>query len=345
MKMKSFLALGLTVALAAVTMTGCAPAAPKTPTPAAPAAEAPAAPAPVAEAPAAAPTEIYIPLVSKGFQHQFWQAVKMGAEKAGTDLGVKINFVGPESETEVQKQIDLLTAELGKNPQALCFAALDTKAATNLLQQCKDKGIPVVGFDSGVDSDIPVSTVATDSRNAAAAAADKMAEAIGGKGDIAIIGHSDTAKTGIDRRDGFKDQIEAKYPDIKIVSIQIGDGDHQKSADIAKTVLAQNPNLKGIFGTNEGSAVGAYNGVKEAGMLGKVVLIGFDSSKTLKDAVRSGDIYGAISQDPVGMGYKAVETALKAYKGETVEKFVDTGYKWYDKTNVDSAELQPLLYD
>ncbi len=294
---------------------------------------------------ASAPSEIYIPLISKGFQHQFWQAVKLGSENAGKDLGVKINFVGPESETEVQKQIDMFTAELGKNPQAVCFAALDTKAATNLLQQCKDKGIPVVGFDSGVDSDIPVSTVATDSKNAAAAAADKMAEAIGKKGNIAIVSHSDTSKTGIDRRDGFKERIESEYPDIKIVAIQNGDGDHQKSADIAKTIIAQNPDIKGIFGTNEGSAVGAYNGTKEAGMLGKIVLIGFDSSKTLKDGVRSGEIYGAISQDPVGMGYKAVETAYKAYKGEKVESFVDTGYKWYDKTNVDSEEMKPLLYD
>lgn len=328
--MKKLLAIGATLVLATSIFSGCGTASPT--------------PAPNND-PGNTTQEIYIPLVSKGFQHQFWQAVKLGAENAAKDLGVKINFVGPDSETEVQKQIDMLTTELGKNPQALCFAALDSKAAENLLQECKDKNIPVVGFDSGVDSTIPVSTVATDSRAAAAAAADKMAAAIGETGEIAIVSHSDTSQTGIDRRDGFKEQIEAKYPNIKIVAIQNGDGDHQKSADIAKTIFAQYPDLKGVFGTNEGAAVGAYNGLKEANALDKIKLIGFDSSKTLKDAVRAGEIYGAISQDPVSMGYKAVETAYKAYKGETVPAFTDTGFKWYDKTNVDSEEMKPLLYD
>ncbi len=289
--------------------------------------------------------KIYIPMVSKGFQHQFWQAVKQGAEKAATELGIEINFVGPKAETEVQEQINQLTTELGKNPQAVCFAALDTKAAEDLLKQCKEKNIPVVGFDSGVDSDIPVSTVATNSKAAGAIAADKMAEAIGSEGTIGVICHSETSQTGIDRRDGFLEQIAAKYPNITVLPVQVGNGDHALSANIAKAMVTANPEIKGIFGTNEGSAVGAYNGLKEVDKLGSVKLIGFDSSKTLKDAIRAGEIYGAVSQDPVQMGYLAVVTAYKAYKGETVEKNIDTGCKWYDKDNVDSPDLAPLLYD
>lgn len=289
--------------------------------------------------------EIYIPVISKGFQHQFWQAVKQGAEKAAKDYNVKITFEGPESESQVDKQIDMLTAALNKNPSAICLAALDSKACIPLLEQAKSKNIPVIGFDSGVDSEIPVATAATDNIKAAGYAADKMAELIGGEGEVAVIVHDQTSRTGIDRRDGFKKRIEEKYPKIKIVDIQYGGGDHLKSTDLAKAIITAHPNIKGFFGANEGSAIGVLNAVKELGKEGKIVVIGYDAGKQQKDAVRSGVMAGAISQDPVGIGYKAVEAAVKAIKGEKIEKNIDTGFKWYDKTNVDSEEMKPLLYD
>ena len=292
-----------------------------------------------------APKEVYIPLVSKGFQHQFWQAVKMGAEKAAADNSVKITFEGPESEAMVDKQIDMLSAALAKKPAALGFAALDSKAALPLLEKAKKAKIPVIAFDSGVDSDIPLTTCSTDNIAAAGYAADKMAELIGGKGEVAVIVHDQTSRTGIDRRDGFVNRIKAKSPKIRIVSVQYGGGDHLKSTDLAKSIIQAHPQLKGFFGANEGSAIGVLNGVKEMKKLGKIVVIGYDAGKQQKDAVRAGDMAGAITQDPVGMGYKTVESALKALKGETLPKTTDTGFKWYDKTNVDSEELKPLLYD
>jgi ribose transport system substrate-binding protein len=278
--------------------------------------------------------KLFIPVISKGFQHQFWQAVKQGAEKAAKDYNVDISFEGPEGESQVDKQIEMLQTDLGKNPSAICFAALDSKAAIPLLQKAKDKKIPIIGFDSGVDSDIPVTTCATDSIAAAATAADKMAEAIGKKGDVAV-----------GRRDGFVNEIKAKYPDIKVVDIQYGGGDQAKSADIAKSLMQAHPGLKGIFGTNEGSAEGAIKGIIEAKMDGKIVVVGFDAGKAQKDAVKSGQMLGSITQDPVGIGYKAVEAAVKAIKGETLPKTIDTGFKWYDKTNMDQEIFKPLLYD
>lgn len=287
----------------------------------------------------------YIAIISKGFQHQFWQAVKMGAEQAAKDYDVEITFEGPETEAQVDKQVEMLEAALSKNPDAICIAALDSKAVIPLLEKAKEKNIPVVGFDSGVDSDIPVTTVATNNKAAAALAADKMAELIGGKGKVAVIVHDQTSITGVDRRDGFVDRIKEKYPDIEIVDIQYGGGDHLKSTDIAKAMIQAHSDLKGIFGANEGSAIGALNGVVEMKKEGQIVVIGFDAGKQQKDAIREGKMNGAITQNPVGIGYKAVEAAVKAIKGEKVEKEIDTGFYWYDKTNIDSEELKPLLYD
>ncbi len=285
----------------------------------------------------------YIALVSKGFQHQFWQAVKAGADKAATDLGVTVTFEGPDSETQVDRQIDMLAAVLAKKPAAIGFAALDSQAAIPLLQQAKDANIPVVAFDSGVDSDIPIATASTNNLAAAALAADKMAEMIGGEGKVALVVHDQTSRTGIDRRDGFVNRIKENHPKIEIVATEYGDGDHLKSTEITKAILQANPDLKGIFGANEGSAIGVVNGVKE--MNRQVVIIGYDSGAQQKQAIRDGLMAGAITQNPVGIGYKTVEAAVKATKGEAVEKNIDTGFYYYDKSNIDSPEVAAVLYD
>ena len=287
--------------------------------------------------------EVYVPLISKGFQHQFWQAVKAGADQAGKDLKVKVTFEGPETEAMVDKQIDMLSAALAKKPQAIGFAALDSKAAIPLLKKAQAAKIPVVAFDSGVDSDIPVTTATTDNRAAAALAADKMAELIGKEGEVAVVAHDQTSRTGVDRRDGFLERIKANYPKIKVVSVQYGAGDQLKSTEVTKSILQAYPKIKGIFGTNEGSAIGVVNGVKE--MKRKIIIIGYDSGKQQKDAIRDGLMAGAITQNPVGIGYKTVEAAVKAIKGEKLPKVIDTGFYWYDKSNIDDAKIAAVLYD
>ncbi len=330
---KNFLTVVVSMLLVAAMFAGCAaPVAPA----AAPAADAPAAPE-VAAKP-------YIPVISKGFQHQFWQAVQKGAEKAAVDYNVDITFEGPETEAMVDKQVEMMQVALDKKPAAIALAALDSQALIPLLQKAKDAGIPIVGFDSGVDSDIPVATAATDNVAAAALAADKMAELIGGAGKVAVIVHDQTSRTGIDRRDGFLNQMAAAYPNIEIVNVDYGGGDQLKSTDLAKAVMQANPDLAGYFGANEGSIIGVLNAAKELGKEGQIVIIGYDSGQQQMDAIRSGVEAGAITQDPIGIGYKAVEAAVKSLNGETVEKNIDTGFHWYDASNIDSDEIAPLLY-
>lgn len=287
--------------------------------------------------------KMYIPLISKGFQHQFWQAVKAGADKAAAELGVEVTFEGPDNETMVDKQIDMLATALAKKPAAIGFAALDSQAAIPLLKQAQEAGIPVIAFDSGVDSDIPMATAATDNVAAAALAADKMAELIGDAGKVALVVHDQTSRTGVDRRDGFVNRMKEAHPNVEIVAIEYGGGDQLKSTEIAKAILQANPDLKGMFGSNEGSAIGVVNAVKE--MNAKIVVIGYDSGKAQKDAIRSGLMAGAITQNPVGIGYETVKAAVAAAKGEKVEPKIDTGFYWYDKTNIDDPKIAAVLYD
>src|SRR5690606_10428810 len=271
--------------------------------------------------------------------------VKLGAERAAQEFNVDITFEGPESESQVDRQIDMLQAALSRQPDAIAIAALDSRAVIPLLEQAHAAGIPVIGFDSGVDSDIPVTTAATDNVAAAALAADKMAELIGYEGEVAVIVHDQTSRTGIDRRDGFVNRIREAYPNIRIVDVQYGGGDHLRSTDLAKAIIQAHPNLKGFFGANEGSAIGIINAVMELNMVGKIVVIGYDSGQLQIQAIRSGIMAGAITQNPIGIGYEAVRAAVAAIRGESLPEVIDTGFFWYDATNIDSDEIRPLLYE
>jgi ribose transport system substrate-binding protein len=285
----------------------------------------------------------YIAIVSKGFQHQFWQAVKQGAETEAAAQGVRISFEGPASESEVEAQVNMLQNALGRQPDVLGFAALDSRAAAPLLQQARTSSIPVIAFDSGVDSDIPLTTAATDNKAAAAEAAKHMAEALGGTGKVGLVVHDQTSRTGQDRRDGFLEWMRTNAPGIQVLDPQYGGGDQAKSADITKAIIAANPDLKGIYAANEGSAIGVLRGVAESGTTGLTV-IGFDSGQGQIEAIKNGQMLGAVTQDPIGMGKALVDAAVKANRGEQLPKVIDTGFYWYDQSNIDSAEIKPLLY-
>ncbi|MCC6498406.1 MAG: ABC transporter substrate-binding protein, partial [Propionibacteriaceae bacterium] len=259
----------------------------------------PAAPAASGSAPASSAAEKpYIAIISKGFQHQFWQAVKLGAEQQAAKDGVTITFEGPATEAEVENQMTMLSNALAKKPAALGFAALDSKAAAPVLQQFKDANIPVVAFDSGVDSDIPVATAATDNKAAAGEAAKHMCELVGGAGTVGVMVHDQTSRTGIDRRDGFLEGMKATCPDVKVLEPQYGKGDANISADIASSIIEANKDLKGIFLANEGTAIGGIKAAQQKGVAGKLVLIGFDSGTDQINAINDGTMAGAITQNP-----------------------------------------------
>lgn len=285
-----------------------------------------------------------IALISKGFQHQFWQSVQQGADQAAEEFDVEITFEGPDDESQVDQQIQMLQTALNRGPDALGFAALDSQAAAPLLEQADSEGIPVIAFDSGVDSEIPVTTVSTDNYAAGAAAAEHMSELIGGEGQVALVVHDQTSVSATERRDGFVEWTEENAPDIEIVDIQYGGGDHLESTDLTRSMIGGNPELDGIFGSNEGSAIGVVNAVNEMGVADEIEVIGFDSGQAQIDAIRSGTMSGAITQNPVNIGYETVAAAVQALNGEELEDVIDTEFLWYDQENIDDDEIQEAIY-
>ena len=281
-------------------------------------------------------------LVSKGFQHRFWQAVNEGAQQAGEEFNYKVEFVGPDDETKVTQQIDQLKTALDSNPMAIGFAALDTGAAEPVLQEIEAKDIPIVAFDSGVDSDLPVTTVQTDNAAAAAEAAKHMVELTGGTGTVGLVCHDQTSQTGKQRCEGFSDYIKENAPDINLLEPQYA-GEVGLAANTAKAIIQANPDIVGIYGTNEAAATGTIQGVNEVGA--DVIVIGFDSGKTQIDAIKNGQQAGAVTQSPVKMGYETVVAAIKAANGQELPKIIDSGFAWYDAENIEDPEIAANLYE
>ncbi|WP_164712387.1 ABC transporter substrate-binding protein [Trueperella bialowiezensis] len=285
-----------------------------------------------------------IAVVAKGYASPFWAAVKEGSFAAGEDLGVNVTFNGPDTESDVVRQVDQINLAHVMSPDAFVFSALDSSASVIALEQFVESGIPVVAFDSGVPgSDIPVSTVATNNRAAAAAAAAKMIELTGGEGEVAILAQSSTSVTGTDRRDGFIDYLAEHAPNLKVVDVQYNDSDQAKAEQQASAIIQARPNLDGIFATDDDGAVAAAQTARRAGA--DVHVIGFDSGAVQVQLIREGAMAGSVTQNPYMMGYMAVETAVKAARGEEVEKVIDSGFYWYDATNWQDEEIQKAIYD
>ena len=283
-------------------------------------------------------------LVSKGFQHRFWQAVKEGAEQAGEELGYQVKFVGPQDETKVTEQTDQLKSALDSGPAAIGFAALDSNAAADLLSEIKSKNIPVVAFDSGVESDIPVTTVQTNNTKAAEEAAQHMIELLKGKsGSVGMVCHDSTSTTGKQRCEGFKEYFKANAPaDLKLLDEQIA-GEVTKAADTSKAIIQANDDIVGMYGSNEAAASGIVQGSQETGK--DVTVVGFDSGKTQIDAIKAGTEAGAVTQSPVKIGYYTVKAAVAAINGAELPDVIDSGFAWYDKSNIDSDEIKANLYE
>jgi ribose transport system substrate-binding protein len=305
----------------------------------------------------AAPKALKIELISKGETHQFWQAVKKGAEDQAKKMGnVTIRFQGPATETMIDKQLEMLDGAIALKPDAIGYAALGTTESVSHLAAANKKGIPVYMFDTaascpgklGVKSKCALGVAYTNSKAAGSLAADKMAALIGNTGKVLVVGHSQTNQTGIDRASGFINRIKAKYPKITLLETQYAEGgDQTKAQDIVAAALVANKDLKGIYGTNEGVSIGAGQAFKAANVAkGSIKLIGFDSGKQQMANIKDGLQSGAITQSPMGIGAKTVEALVNYVRNKkTPAALIDTGFYYYDAKNITEPKIAGNLYE
>jgi ribose transport system substrate-binding protein len=279
----------------------------------------------------------------KGLEHAFWLTVKAGADSAGKELNVDVIWRGPARETDVPTQISILEDYINKKVDAIALAATDEKGIIPYVQKALNAKIPVVTIDSGVESDLPLSFIATDNVAAARKAAQALAELIGDRGEVACIPFVPGAATSVMREQGFRDELK-NHPGVRLVAVQYSQSDVATAMAATEDILTAHHELAGIFGANEASALGIMQAIKSRGLTGKVKVVGFDASDNEIQALREGLVQALVVQDPFKMGYLGVKYAVDAVRGKAVPKRVDTGVYVVTKENVDSPEIRKILH-
>lgn len=280
-----------------------------------------------------------IAVICKGEQHQFWQTVKAGAEEAGEELGVEISFEAPEDESQIDVQIGMVEKAIEDQVDAILLAPLDTDKLNTVIDEASSKGIPVLTFDSDVTTSSRVATIGTDNITGGAIAARNAIEQIGTEGKVAVIVHVKGAQTAVEREKGFVDEM-SKYEGIEIVGSESCNGDPELARELANTFIKDNPDLKCIYATNEGGALGAAQAVQDK----EITVIGFDSSDDEIRYLKDGWIQGMMVQNPFNMGYLGVRNIYKAMQGKKPEEKIDTGITYVDRSNLQDEDIEWLLY-
>lgn len=248
----------------------------------------------------------------------FYQKAHEGAQKAADRLGVELLYQGP-NEFSAQAQIPVIDALLAQKPDAIAIAVADPNALIPPLQKWADEGIPIVTFDSALaDPPFPVvSQIGSGNYEGGQLAADEMARLLDGKGDVAIVDLNTSNKVLTDRKDGFIDRIEEKYPDMKVVDVQLTDLDFPRAQTIVQTYVNKYPDLGGVFATYSFATQYGAAGLLSLGVQDKVKLVGFEAGPKEIQYLKQGVLGATIAQQPALEGEKAVEAAYYAAMGET----------------------------
>jgi len=321
-------------------------------------------------------------VVVKSFQSSYWQAAVQGINQACDELGVTANTTGPNAESDIADQVNMLNNAINKDPDGIALAACDQNSVLDSLQSALDKKIPVVCFDSGVP-DAPegsvYATVVTDNEQAGGIAAEHIYPAIKdriGNGQVRVgeVNQDATSANISERGMGFINKfIELAKADGKTVAVvgndfyvnQVKDNGDQASADVVLEVavpaqttvelcateasnIMNKDDTIAMFGSNQVSAEGVLTANQNLNKLGtdddKIVAAGFDAGSVIKAAVKDGTLLGAVTQSPLMQGKISIETLAKICDGESVEDVTTDGY-WYDSTNMDDEDISPNLYD
>lgn len=284
-----------------------------------------------------------IAVIPKGRAHLFWQSVHAGAAKAARENNVDLIWNGPATETDYTSQLQIADAMINRHVDAIALAPIDRKAMVSVVERAAQSNVPMIIFDSGVDTEQFVSRVATDNYKAGQLGADRMGKILDGKGKIAIVAVQPGAASTEAREKGFEDTIRYKFPGIQIVDKRFGMAEIAKSLTVSENMLTAHPELDAMFASNESSTMGAAQALR--GRSGKKIkLVGFDWSPTLLDDLKSGLIDSLVVQDPFKMGYESVTTAVKKLRGESVPKINDLSPRLIDLHNLNDSDVQAQLH-
>jgi ribose transport system substrate-binding protein len=283
-----------------------------------------------------------VAVVPKASADIFWQSVHAGAVKSGWDNGVDIVWDGPPNETDIAGEMKIMETMIDRQVDAIAVAPSDRSAFKIVVDRAAAAGIPVVIYDSGIDTDKYATFVATDNYLGGEMGADRLGKVLNGRGKIVMVKTVPGGASTMAREDGFRHELKAKFPGIQILDERFGMAMISESRKVTENMLTAHPDLNGIFCSNESGSEGAAQTLKARGS--KIKLVGFDSSPMLLALVREGWIDSLVIQDPFKMGETAVDEAVKALRKEKTPKKIFLPPRVVNSANLDDADVQAQLH-
>ncbi len=269
--------------------------------------------------------DIQITVVTKALDSEWWQRVKSGAEQAArASPNVRLAVLAPEREINIDQQAAIIEDQITKRVSALSVAPAGVSEILPLLDKAKAAGIPVIIFDTDVDWSGKSSFVGSENREAGRLAGTHIVKVLGGKGKVAVVRGILGIRTHEDRLAGFKEAI-ASAPGIECVTVQPANSERGLGMSVTENILTTHPDLKAIFATNDQMALGAVEAIAARNITGQVAVVGVDATREAVTAIQNGKLSADISMHPEALGRAAVQAAIKAARGEQVDKRIDTG--------------------
>ena len=287
-----------------------------------------------------------IAVIPKGTTHDFWKSVEAGAQAAGKELGVQIQWKGPLLENDRAQQIAIVEQFVSGNVSGIVLAPLDDTALVKPVQSSMAKGIPVVIIDSalkGTPGKDFVSFVATNNHKGGVLGGERLAQWLGNKGKVVLLRYDVGSASTTERETGFL-EVMKKNPGIQIlVDNRYAGPTAGEAKTVAMELVDKLKQADGIFCPNESSTMGMLLALRQNNLAGKVKFVGFDTTQPLIDAVKSGEINALVAQNPVKMGHDGVKLMVDKLRGQTVPAHEDTGVTVVDRDNLTTPDVQKLL--
>jgi ribose transport system substrate-binding protein len=298
-----------------------------------------------------------IAVIAKSTVNAYWKAVEAGAKEAAAEEKVDIVWTGPDAETNHTQQANMVDNMVNKGVAGIVIAPTNVDALVRPVESAVARGIPVILIDSTLNSDKPVSVIATDNYAAGQQAAEALVKAIGDKkpngGKVIMLRFLEGSGSTEARESGFIDGIKAAGMEVVESMYTKGTGSTTDASDTADALLRRHTKdnqirVDGIFASNQPTAIGMLRKIEQMQAQGvklDVPFVGFDAHEVLLKGVRDGKIAAIVTQDPKRMGYLGVKTMLKQIKGEPIEKSVATATATVTKENIDQPEIKAVTLE
>jgi ribose transport system substrate-binding protein len=267
----------------------------------------------------------------------------LGAENAGEDFGIHVEWIAPSSEADVQRQIHIVNSFISRGVAGIALAPIDKKALAATLRTATGSRIPIAIFDSGVESQEYIQYVATDNAGAGRLAARRMGKVLNGSGEVAVVSFMPGSAATLEREQAFQDELRLLFPGIKVVALQYGMADRARAKAATEAILSTHPSVGGVFTDNESSSLGALDALR-ARRAGAFKHVAFDSTSELVQGLKSGEIDSLIVQNPYRMGYETVRGLAAKLAGKQPPLFIDSGVRLVLAADLDLNEVRQLLF-